>query len=173
MKSAALVSLLLLLAGICAAQDTTFDTGPQYLITFGSPMFARPIATPSLSFETPMAQPGVSEPVESPVSREEYEAVSATLDTQRQTYLLTVYYGVPSVNVIDISFRAGSSEESGPALPASITESGVTELTDADVLRERGYGVTLSEAATFSKAHHPHAPRVYTNSDIERVRQGT
>jgi hypothetical protein len=173
MKSAALVSLLLLLAGICAAQDTTFDTGPQYLITFGSPMFARPIATPSLSFETPMAQPGVSEPVESPVSREEYEAVSAILDTQRQTYLLTVYYGVPSVNVIDISFRAGSSEESGPALPASITESGVTELTDADVLRERGYGVTLSEAAIFSKAHHPHAPRVYTNSDIERVRQGT
>ena len=171
MKIAALISLLLLFAGMCAAQDTNFATGPQYLMTFGSPMFAKPISTPSLSFEAPMVQAGVSEPVEPQVSKEEYEVVSSILDDQRQACLFAIYYGLPSVNVIDISFRDGSRGEG--TLPLSITESGVTEVTDPQALRQRGYGVTLSEAATFSKAHRPHAPRVYTNSDIDRLRQGS
>jgi len=41
--------LLPVLAGICFAQETNFPVGPQYLITNGTPLTIRPIATPSLS----------------------------------------------------------------------------------------------------------------------------
>src|SRR5579863_8944571 len=41
---------LIVLAAICAAQDTNFSTGPQYLITGQSTMFLHSIETPSLSF---------------------------------------------------------------------------------------------------------------------------
>ncbi|HKV79158.1 MAG TPA: hypothetical protein VJP02_13510 [Candidatus Sulfotelmatobacter sp.] len=40
---------LLVLAGISFAQDTEFSARPQYLVTTGSPMLLRSIATPSLS----------------------------------------------------------------------------------------------------------------------------
>jgi hypothetical protein len=40
---------LLALVGFSFAQDTNFSAGPQYLVTTGSPMLLRPIATPSLS----------------------------------------------------------------------------------------------------------------------------
>jgi hypothetical protein len=40
---------LLALVGFSLAQDTNFSAGPQYLVTTGSPMLLRPIATPSLS----------------------------------------------------------------------------------------------------------------------------
>jgi len=49
MRLAGLLVALPLLAGISVAQDTNFAAGPQYLVTSGSPMFLRPIATPSLS----------------------------------------------------------------------------------------------------------------------------
>jgi hypothetical protein len=39
----------LALVGFSFAQDTNFSAGPQYLVTTGSPMLLRPIATPSLS----------------------------------------------------------------------------------------------------------------------------
>lgn len=40
---------LLALVGFSFAQDTNFSAGPQYLVTTGSPMLLRSIATPSLS----------------------------------------------------------------------------------------------------------------------------
>jgi len=43
------LALLPVLAGICFAQETNFPVGPQYLITNGTPLTIRPIATPSLS----------------------------------------------------------------------------------------------------------------------------
>ena len=47
-----LVLFFLPLAGFSFAQDTTFAQGPQYLIVNASPMFMRPIATPTLSFSS-------------------------------------------------------------------------------------------------------------------------
>jgi hypothetical protein len=136
-------------------------------------MFARPLATPSLSFETPMPQAGASEPAaEPPASSQQVEVISAVLEAQRQMALMSIYYGVPTVNVIEISFREPAGEESRRAFPASITESGVTELTDAEALRHRGYGITLPEAAQLWKSGKRPAPRVYTNSDLERLRNG-
>jgi hypothetical protein len=171
MRMCACVGLLVLVAGSCAAQETNFSIGPQYLMTSGSPMFARPIATPSLSFETPMPQAAVSEAGAEPASRAQVEVISAVLEAQRQMALMSIYYGVPSVNVIEISFREPAGEElSRPVFPASITESGVTELTDAEALRHRGYGVTLAEAAQLWKSGKRPAPHVYTNSDLERLR---
>jgi hypothetical protein len=40
---------LVALVGFSFAQDTNFSAGPQYLVTTGSPMMLRSIATPSLS----------------------------------------------------------------------------------------------------------------------------
>lgn len=45
-----LIVFFLSLTGFSFAQDTTFAQGPQYLIVNGSPMFLRPIATPTLAF---------------------------------------------------------------------------------------------------------------------------
>ena len=184
---------LLLLAGTCSAQDTNFPVGPQYLMTFGSPLFAGPIATPSLSLETALPEAGTSEPSATQIPTEQYQTISNTLELQRQQYLPSVYWGTPLVSVVEISFREPEGEGSPhPALPASITESGVIALTDANALRqrgygvklrarwrlgralrERGYGVTLPEAAQHWKGRQGGAPHVYTNSDIERLRNGS
>lgn len=53
--------LLLALAGTCFAQDTSLSTGPQYLITNGSPQFAQPIATPSLTFSSAIHDPYINQ----------------------------------------------------------------------------------------------------------------
>jgi hypothetical protein len=164
---------LLVLAGMCSAQDTNFSVGPQYLITFGSQMFARPIATPSLSFEAALPESGMSEPSAAQVPTEKYQAISNILEAQREQYLPSVYWGSPMVSVVDIDFRELTEEGSShPALPASITESGVIAVTDAQSLRDRGYGVTLPEAAQHWKGRKVASPHVYTNSDIERLRNG-
>jgi hypothetical protein len=43
-------------------------------------------------------------------------------------------------------------------------------MTDASSLRERGYGITLGEVAAFWKAHKSQATHVYTESDLQRLR---
>src|SRR5271156_5741364 len=57
-----LVSTLLLLSsrGVAFSQDTSFATGPQYLMQ-GSPMFARSISTPSMSLAGPPPDVGASD----------------------------------------------------------------------------------------------------------------
>ena len=49
MRFCGLLCFLFALAGFSAAQDSNFSVGPQYLTNYGSPMFLRPIATPTLS----------------------------------------------------------------------------------------------------------------------------
>lgn len=164
------IGLLFALAGMGSAQDTSFPTGPQYLMTFGSPMFARPLTTPSLSWENPLPAAATSEAGTSPVSAEQYEGVSSILESQRQTTLYSIYYGAPTVNLSDISFRESGDEASAQTLPAGVVEIGVTSLTDAQALREQGYGITLPEAATLRKATTSHAHHIYTNEDLERLR---
>jgi hypothetical protein len=161
--------LFLSLSAITAAQDTlsgqdtNFSAGPQYLITSDfSPLFARPIATPSISLGTPL--PEISSlPVVGPVIENQPIAVSSELP--RQPDLFPIYYGPPVTNVVEIT-----SAELPPSLPASIVDTGVTGIADAQSLRERGYGVPLGDTAAFWKAHKPHAPRVYTNADVQRLR---
>jgi hypothetical protein len=62
-----------------------------------------------------------------------------------------------------------TSAELPHELPASITDVGVTGLTSAQSLRERGYGVPVGDTAAFWKAHKHPAAHVYTNADVQRL----
>jgi hypothetical protein len=77
--------ILLLLAVPLFAQDTSFSTGPQYLVTTGNPMLLRSIATPSLnlSAETLAGTTEVPTPVELP----------ALASPENIVYLHDVYWG--------------------------------------------------------------------------------
>jgi hypothetical protein len=150
--------------------ETHFNSGPQYLIPSGSPEFLHPISPPSLSFPSGLTQsPTLVTTVSEPKADEAIsDMVSAVLDEQARTVLYSMYYGYPQPNVVEIAFRTAAEREAAP--PSSIAESGIVELTSAQALRDRGYGVTLAEAAARWKAHTVRARRVYTNDDIERLR---
>ena len=162
--------LLLFFAGICVAQDTNFPVGPQYLMNYGSPLLLQPIATPTLSFAAAPASAPVAATEVSPGT----EAVPTPTGVQSQTDLPRIYWGGPSssenagANASEIELT--SQEPSN--LPASIVNVGVTEMLDAHVLSERGYGVTPGEAAAFWKAHKTRASHIYTNTDIARLHGG-
>lgn len=164
MRLGAVLFSVLMLAGMCFAQDTNFPVGPQYLITSSSsPLFLRPIATPSLSFQSSLApvpaietQPGT-----------ETQPSAAPPAIQTPPDLSRIYWGGETPVVIEMT-----GGEPMPALPASLLNLGVTGVAGAQGLRERGIGVTAAEAASFWKTHKTHATRVYTNSDIERLHGG-
>jgi len=164
MRVATMFCVLLALAAVSAAQDTNFPVGPQYLITSDSPMFLQSIATPSLSLSAPF--PNINAPVADVTKTPEPSTYSAGLPAQPD--LTRIYWGEPPtkelVNEIEIS-----SAPPPRALPSSILDVGVTAMIDPQSLRDHGYGVPLGEAASFWKAHRPHATHVYTNADIDRL----
>jgi hypothetical protein len=164
MRLATPFCLLIALAGISAAQDTkdtNFSTGPQYLVTSGSTMFLRPIATPSMSLEA--ALPGLpSLPQIGPAVED--QAFVANPELQHVANLFPIYYGYPMPSVVELT-----SAELPRELPASITDAGVTGFTTAQSLRERGYGMPLGDTASFWKAHKRPAAHVYTNADVQRL----
>ena len=180
MRLASLLCLLLALTGISAAQDTNFSIGPQYLITSDSPMFLHSIATPTLSLSAPT--PGLS----APASEAPAEPPSVSSAPPFQPDLARIYWRGPEVteNVSEMGAKnANENVSQNPseieiasaplpgALPASILDTGVTGMTDAQSLRQRGYGVSVGETASFWKAHKPHASRHYTNADVQRLHQ--
>ena len=161
MRLASFFLWLFPLAALCAAQSTNFPTGPQYLITYGSPLFLHSIATPSMNLDAPL--PSVPPPV---IETSTADLSSAPASTPNPAGLASIYWG-PATEVIEIT-----SEEPPAPLPASIAGVGVTGMTDASSLRERGYGVSLGETAALWKAHKGRAKRVYTNDDLERLHGG-
>jgi hypothetical protein len=163
MRLASLCFLLVALVGIGAAQDTNFPVGPQYLLT-GSPLFARPIVAPSLSLDAPLP-PIPSLPEIGPAVSDQPYVPNPEL--QHGADLRPIYYGYPMPSVVELV-----SPESPAEVPQSITDTGVVRVVDAQSLREWGYGVTLGETASFWKVHAPHASRVYSNADIERLHGG-
>ncbi len=174
MRLASLLCFVLALTGISTAQDTNFSMGPQYLITSDSPMFLHSIATPTLSLSAPA--PSVSAAAtEAPA-----EPSSASAAPPFQPDLARIFWRGPAVNESvdknageNVSQNLGEIEiSSAPlpsALPESIVDTGVTGITDAQSLRQRGYGVSVGETAAFWKAHKPHASRHYTNADVQRL----
>jgi hypothetical protein len=161
MRLAGLLCLLLALTGISAAQDTNFLVGPQYLMTSVSPLFAQPIATPSLALEAPLpaipSLPQIGPAVEN-------GPLIANPELRHQADLFPIYYGSPATSVVEITSAEPSRE-----LPASILDTGVTGMTTVQSLRQRGYGASVGEAAAFWKAHKSHASRRYTNADVQRL----
>lgn len=154
--------LLLALFGVATAQDTTFSTGPQYLVTTDA-MLLRPISTPSLSLNVPL--PAVPQFIITGIEEADVPYVPNPI-LQGQADLFPIYYGYPQVSVVELV-----SPEETPELPGSITGSGFGGMTDAQSLREMGYGVPLGDAALYWKTHKPQAPRVYTNVDIQKLHQ--
>ena len=156
---------------IASAQDTNFPSGPQYLMNYGSPLFARPISTPSISFTQPPLEVGASNATGILIAGAENQTVLPPRpDALPRIDLFPIFYGRPPASVIEIGFP---SEPSSNRLPASILDTGVWQITSAQALRERGYGVTLVEATAYGRAQTRHANRVYTNADIERLHPGS
>jgi hypothetical protein len=156
---------------LAPAQDTNFANGPQYLMN-GSPLFARPIATPSMALKDPPLEVGASVATGVLIAGAQNETVvpPRAVDVPSIDLLPIFYgYGRDSASVIEISFAESSSESPLTELPTSILDTGAGQITTAQALRERGYGVTVGEAAAHEKAHARHANHVYTNSDIDRL----
>jgi hypothetical protein len=164
----AALGVSLALAVPAAAQDTTFSTGPQYLLN-GSPLFARPITTPSLSLEAPLDQP--TDHTGSDALAE--QALENKLEQLPPVDLSSIYYEPPRAEEIVIHSNNSEAQEESPQLLPSIVESGVTQVIDAQTLRQHGYGLSLAETAAWWKARKNAPVRTYTNEDIERLRQGS
>jgi hypothetical protein len=167
------VGLLLTFTGSVAAQDTNFATGPQYLAIQGSPLFARPISTPSLSLETQMEQPSEHVAIaESPVEATAPPA-EAQADRAPRVDFFTFYYASPLAGNFG---EAISGQELEPAAerqgPEKTFDVGVSQVMDARSIRLLGSGATLADQSAQQKSRKPTPSHTYTNEDIERLRQG-
>jgi hypothetical protein len=168
--------LVLFAIGTILGQDTNFSSGPQYLmnpdsVKNGSAIFARSISTPSISLTGPILEVGASNATGVLIAGAENQTVLPPNPEAPPTVdFLPVFYGRAAAGVIEISFP---SEPSGNLPSAGILDTGVWQMTTPQALRERGYGVTLAEAAVYDKAHVHHATRLYTNADIDRLHSGS
>ena len=142
------LALLPLLAGICFAQETNFPVGPQYLITNGTPLTIRPIATPSLSLGE--AHPFVADLNATEPLAEQTASVPSAPD---DTFLGAVYWGehkdadivarrleTPSVSVSDtaryMNYVAGQMSQALAPLPVAVETSAgpsVIEIAGAEL----------------------------------------
>jgi hypothetical protein len=163
--------------GTALAQDTNFATGPQYL-THSDPtnpasaLFARSISTPSMSLAASPLEVGASNATGSLIpGAGDHDVLPPSSSALPKIDLFPIFYGEPPASVVEISFP--ESEAPPSPLPASILDTGVDQITSAQGLRARGYGITLSEAAAYGKAHRAHATHVYTNADIDRLQGGS
>lgn len=157
--------------GMAFGQDTNFATGPQYLMTYGSPTFARPISTPSLSLSGPPLSVGATDAAPGLEAGADTQTVTVpSPDSPPVVDFFPIYYGVIPIRVVELSF---AGESSSRELPASILDAGVWQVTTVQDLRERGYGVTLGEAAKLRKGRTRPAAHLYTNADIDRLHGGS
>ena len=160
------VATVVISIGMAFAQDTNFSNGPQYLMN-GSPTFARSISTPSMSLDGPPLEVGADNATGVMIPGADNQTVlPPSAVALPEVDLFPIYYGTNPVSVVAVSFAENLSRSE---LPASILDSGVEQVTTVEVLRERGYGVNLAEAAQFGRAHSRHATRVFTNADIDRL----
>jgi hypothetical protein len=168
-------------AGIALSQDTNFSNGPQYPLSSvpdarsaSSNFFVRSISTPSVSLSGPALEVGASNATGDLNARAEAQTIGVPeAITLPRTDLSSIYYGMPTANVIEVNFRAASSTSiASTEIPQSIFDIGVGRIIEAEDLRESDYGATLPEAAARGKEHVRRATRVYTNADIDRLHGG-
>ena len=159
MRLSSLFLSALVLSGLSFAQDTSFQAGPQYLITNQANQFLRPIATPSLALDAPLpAIPSLPD-VGTTVENQPYVP---TLNPSEGPNLFPIYYGYPEIPVVQLVSESGSAP---PAVPAAVNT--VVIVSTASVVHTPTAD-TLGEIAAFWKAHRIPASRVYSNAEIER-----
>jgi hypothetical protein len=156
---------------LVSAQDTSFSTGPQYLMN-GSPLFATPISTPIMSLPAPAAATGASDATAGLATGATNQTIPASEAVSPPVGdLFPVYYGEPAVSVVDRGVsNVDNSRPAAASRPAQFFDAGVAQITSPQTLRERGYGETVAQAAAYQKAHTRRGVRVYTNEDIDRLR---
>lgn len=168
-------------AGIALSQDTTFANGPQYLLSSvpdarsaSSNFFVRSISTPSVSLSGPALEVGASNATGDLNAGAEAQTIAVPEAVALpKTDLSSIYYGVPTASVVEVSFPAASGESiAGTEIPLNIFDIGVGRIIETQDLREADYEVGLPAAAAYGKEHVRRATRVYTNADIDRLHGG-
>jgi len=168
-------------AGTALSQETNFANGPQYLLSSvpdarstPSNFFVRSISTPSVSLSGPPLEVGASNATGDLNAGAEAQTIGVPEAVALpRADLSSIYYGMPTANVIEVNFRAASSTSiASTEIPQSIFDIGVGRIIEAQDLRENDYGVTLPAAAAYGKEHVRRATRVYTNVDIDRLHGG-
>lgn len=165
MRFTCLFLALATLTGFSAAQSanyqTEFSIGPRYLSLTG-PDFLHPIATPSLNLDASLPPISSLPQIGPAVVNQEY---IANPDLEHQADLFPIYYGYTPIPVIELT-GSGSSE-----VPESLAGDGVTHIVSVQQIREMGYGVPIGEHAAYLKTRQRQGGHVYTNADIQRLRQ--
>jgi hypothetical protein len=140
---------LLALVGFSFAQDTNFSAGPQYLVTTGSPMLLRPIATPSLSL-------GEMQPVAVNAGTNETtaEQTAPSSASPSDSFLGDVYWGEhKSSEIVGRRLETPSTTPSETAWymnsVASQSVSGPTTVTSEGAEVSSGSGVIQLSGAQF------------------------
>lgn len=149
------------LAGVSLAQETDFSTGPQYLITSGSPQFFHSIATPSLSLNTTPENPYAAN-----ADGTSSTALAVAPPIAANPDLQPIYWGEPK------TIQSGSEIEITSAeiplnLPPSIFDAGTVAFAGSESLGNQE-PTTLGATAAALRAHSLHASHVYTNADVDR-----
>ncbi len=155
----ALFFLPFALVAFSVAQSTNFPAGPQYLITTSSPNLLRPLATPTLSLDTPLPPlPSLPE-IAPPVAEVPYVS---NPPLEGQADLFPIFYGYPRVNVVEIISPTHPLD-----LPVSIADVRTANVPSASVLDSFQTGI--GEAAANWRASRRASPRLYSNADIENL----
>lgn len=167
--------LALSIPGIVLCQDTNFSSGPQYLLSSNSAgnitaYLMRPIATPSLSLSGPPLDTGASNATQGLIAgAESRNAAVPPSDTLPAVNLFPIYYGGHRFSVIEIR----TSQATVNTLPASIVDAGIGQPSNISTVRTGKYETTPPEGVATRKLPAQNRPRVYTNEDIDRLREGS
>jgi hypothetical protein len=153
--------LAISISGTVLAQstDTNFAIGPEYLMTTGSPLFSQPLATPTLSLPNPALQVGAANTTADLAPGADTQPVSPQPPTSPNLY--SVYYGSAPAILNETNPSELPEESSLSELPAHIFNEGVWGENTIHAPREAGKVAFLTQ----------HSTHVYTNADIDRLRQ--
>jgi hypothetical protein len=144
-------------------------------MNYGSPLLAHSISTPSLSLAAPPIEVGASDATGVlNAGAGDQNILPPSPDALPKIDLFPIFYGAPPVAENgQISFSYPVEPTSPPAeIPPSIADNGVSQITTVQALRERGYGLTVAEAAAEAKVRIQHANHTYTNADAARLHGG-
>lgn len=160
---------VLSIIGAVFAQDTN-DAAPQHAPNYNP--YTLPRSTPSISLEGPPLQVGATNATEGLIAGASNNNVELpSPDTLPPLDLFPIYYGGPPVTGFQpVLPETENGSSSASPLPNGVFDTGVSAMITSQELHERGYGVSLAQAATIAKSMAQHAVRTYTNADIDRLR---